>query len=152
LIQDTFAKLCAADFKVLRNFRGQDSAALQAYLRVIAASVATDRVRAEKRRPVSLDDPEEAPVVADYSAARQIERNLLLDLIEKCLAAQKQRDRWIFWLYHRHGFTPKAIAALAAVNLGPGGVETLVYRLTKAVADCVKKGRNFHLNLEGRLA
>lgn len=152
MIQDTFAKLCAADFKVLRNFRGQDSAALQAYLRVIAASVATDRVRAEKARPVSLDDPEEAPVVADDSAAGQIERNLLLDRIEKCLAGQKPRDRWIFWLYHRQGFTPKVISSLAAVDLGPGGVETLVYRLTKAVADCVKKSGHFHLKLEGGLA
>jgi RNA polymerase sigma factor (sigma-70 family) len=151
LIQDTFAKLCAADFRVLRNFRGQDSTALHAYLRVIAASVVTDRLRAEQARPVSLDDPDEAPVLADETTARDIERNLLLDRIEKCLEGQKQRDRWIFWLYHRHGFTPKVIAALAG-GLGTSGVETLLYRLTRAVADCVKKSGNFRINLEGGLA
>jgi RNA polymerase sigma factor (sigma-70 family) len=151
LVQDTFAKLCAADFRVLRNFRGQDSTALRAYLRVIAASVVTDRLRAEHAHPVSLDDPDEAPVLADDTTARDIERNLLLDRIEKCLEGQKQRDRWVFWLYHRHGFSPKEIAALPG-GLGTGGVETMLYRLTRAVADCVKKSGNYRMNLEGGFA
>lgn len=149
LIQDTFARLCAHDFRALRNFRGQDSAALNAYLRVIASSVATDRFRAERAPAVSLDDPDRAPVVADDSPSREIERGLLLDRIDKCLAAQKERDRRIFWLYHRHGFTPKSISALPAIEMGTSGIETLLYRLTKVVADCMKKGGYFRTAVEG---
>jgi len=152
LIQDTFAKLCAADFRVLRNFRGQDAASLQAYLRVIAASVATDHFRASHEPAVSLDDPDKAPSVSDDGPARDIEHHLLLDRIDKCLASQKDRDRWIFWLYHRHGFTPKSISALPAVGVGQSGVETLLHRLTKAVAECLKKTGHFHAFLEGEVA
>jgi hypothetical protein len=52
-------------------------------------------------------------------------------------------------LYHRHGFTPKSISALPAVDMGTSGIETLLYRLTKAVADCVKKGGYFRTAVEG---
>lgn len=65
LIQDAFVRLCAADFRVLRNFRGQDAASLHSYLRVIAASVASDRFRADPARTVSLDDAESTMPVAD---------------------------------------------------------------------------------------
>ena len=149
LIQDTFARLCAHDFRALRNFRGQDSAALRAYLRVIAVSVTTDRFRSEHMPAVSLDDPDKAPLIIDDSPSREIERNLLLDRIDKCLAAQKERDRRIFWLYHRHGFTPKSIATLPAVEMGTSGVETLLYRLTKVVAECMKKSGSFRTAVEG---
>jgi len=152
LIQDTFARLCAHDFRALRNFRGQDSAALNAYLRVIASSVATDRFRAEHAPAVSLDDPDRAPVVADDSPAREIEHHLLLDHIDKCLETQKERDRRIFWLYHRHGFTPKSISALPSIEMGISGIETLLYRLTKVVADCMKNSGHIRPAVEGGCA
>jgi RNA polymerase sigma factor (sigma-70 family) len=140
LIQDSFVRLCDADCRVLRNFRGQDVAALHAYLRVIAASVAVDRLRAEPAHAISLDDPESTAPVADDCPARDIERRLLLDRIRRCLAGSEPRKQWIFWLYHRDGMTPQAISALPTVGMGRSGVETLIYRLTKAVSDCVRKG------------
>jgi RNA polymerase sigma-70 factor (ECF subfamily) len=140
LVQDTFVRLCAADFRALRNFRGQDAAALHSYLRTIASSVAADRFRGDSARVVSLDDPDLAPPVADNRPARDIERRLLLDRIQKCLTAHAPRDRWIFWLYHRDGMTPQAISTLPSIGIGRSGVETLIYRLTKAVANCVLKG------------
>jgi RNA polymerase sigma factor (sigma-70 family) len=149
LIQDAFVRLCAADFHVLRNFRGHNVAALHAYLRVIATSVAADRFRAEPSRAVSLDDPESTPPVADDRPARDIERRLLLDRIHKCLSASERRNQWIFWLYHRDGMTPQEISILPSVGLGRSGIETLIYRLTKAVYDCVRKG--FSPDFEGTL-
>ena len=140
LIQDTFVRLCAANYRVLRNFRGQDTAALNAYLRTIAASVAADRFRADRVRPISLDDPDSSTPVPDDRPAREIERHLLFDRIRKCLATSARRDQWIFWLYHRDGMAPQEIASLPSAKIGRSGVETLVYRLTKAVADCVRKG------------
>jgi DNA-directed RNA polymerase specialized sigma24 family protein len=124
---------------VLRNFRGQHAAALHSYLRAIAVSAAADRFRAEPARAVSLDDPDSAPPVADDRPARDIERRLLLDRIKKCLAVYERRNQWIFWLYHREGMTPQAISTLPSVGIGRSGVETLLYRLTKAVADCAQR-------------
>ena len=149
LIQDTLTKLCVANYRALRNFRGDSSASLAKYLRVIASSAAADSFRADQMRALSLDDPECAPVVPDERSEREIERKLLLDRIDRCLTGQKPRDRWIFWLYHRHGFSPKAIAELPIVDLGRSGVETLIYRLTRAVADCVKKFSYFSGEVEG---
>ena len=45
----------------------------------------------------------------------------------------RERDRTVFWLYYKHGFTAKAIAALPAVGLTVKGVETVIFRLTKAI-------------------
>ncbi len=149
LIQDTYARICAANGRVLRNFRGTEPAALHTYLRVIAGSVAADRFRAEHIHPSSLDDPDSSPAVTDDRPAREIERKLLLDHVEKCLAGQKKRDRWIFWLYHRHGWSPQAISALPAMNIGRSGVETLLYRLTQTVAECMKSRGHFRAGLEG---
>ena len=139
LIQDVLAKLFAQDRRVLRCFRGRDAASLQAYLRAIAATVTTDYYRGKEPPLRSLDDPELSPSVIDNHASQEIERKLLLDRVERCLADQGERDRWIFWLYHRQGFTPQSISVLPEVSLGRSGVETLLYRLTKLVAQCVKR-------------
>lgn len=125
---------------MLRRFRGQNAAALHSYLRVIAASVASDRLRAEPPHSVSLDDPESVPSIADDCSAQNIERRLLMGRIVKCLGAQGPRNQWIFWLYHRDGMTPQAISTVPSIGIGRSGVETLIYRLTKMVIDCVRRG------------
>jgi len=142
LIQDVLAKLLAQDCRVLRAFRGQDPASLEAYLRTIAASVTTDYYRAKQAPAVPLEEVQFSPCVADNQAGEQIERKLLLDRVERCLGGQRERDRSIFWLYHRQGFSPKSIAALPGVAMGLSGVETLIYRLTKLVAECVKRSNS----------
>ena len=143
LIQETFLKLWAHDFRALRNFRGgQDPFALQAYLRTVAASTALDhfRTQAAQKRPrvsVSLDDVVQA--ASENLLEEKIGRKMLLERVNNCLSKQKDRDRRIFWLYHRHGFTPKAISELPGIGIGAGGVETLLYRLTGLVRDCLRK-------------
>jgi RNA polymerase sigma factor (sigma-70 family) len=139
LIQDVLAKLFAQDRRVLTCFRGRDTVSLQAYLRVIAARVTTDYYRGKEPPAWSLDDPQLSPSVIDNHASHEIEQKLLLDRVEQCLKDQRERDRWIFWLYHRQGFTPRSISALPGLSMGRSGIETLLYRLTKLVAECVKK-------------
>lgn len=148
LIQDTFLKLCAKNCHVLRSFRGVDNAALCAYLRTIASSVVADHLNTGSTikqggqvQSVSLDDPSSANTLAaaNHEPMREIESNLILGRVENCLSAHKERDRQIFWLYHRHGYTPEDISRYPGINVGKGGVETLIYRLTKAIRDCVTK-------------
>ena len=40
------------------------------------------------------------------------------------------RDRLIFWMYYRQGFTAKAIAAIPSISLTVKGVEGVIQRLT----------------------
>jgi RNA polymerase sigma-70 factor (ECF subfamily) len=47
LIQETFLKRCANDFRILRNFRMDNINALHVYLKTIAASVAVDHFRTQ---------------------------------------------------------------------------------------------------------
>jgi RNA polymerase sigma-70 factor (ECF subfamily) len=146
LVQESFVRLCANDFRALRSFRSEDAYAFCAYLRTVAASVATDHLRsasaqkhAAGERAVSLQALTREPASGDDAIAA-IERNMLLELIARCLESQTKRDRTIFWLYHRQGLTPKAISALETFALAQRGVETILYRVTGAVRDCV---RNF---------
>jgi RNA polymerase sigma-70 factor (ECF subfamily) len=145
LIQETFLKLCESDFIVLRRFRGSDSAGLCAYLKTIAAAIATDHFRSNSaqkkgsgKAAASFDDLASQPGSPDPQFA-ELERNLLLERVDRCLDAQEPRNRSIFWLYHRQGLTPKDISALPGIDLGSGGVETALYRLTKVVRDCLHR-------------
>jgi DNA-directed RNA polymerase specialized sigma24 family protein len=73
------------------------------------------------------------------SVTENLERKMLLERVEKCLSARDPRSRRIFWLYHRHGLKPRAIAAMPGIEMGVSGVETEVYRSTKAVRDCLQR-------------
>lgn len=147
LIQDTFLQLCAKDFRVLRNFRAGETNSLYAYLRTIASSTVIDYLNSLSNIKngggialLSIDAPGTGAGVRCAAPHREIEKNLLLRRIENCLAEFRDRDRQIFWLYHRHGFSPEAISAYPGIAVGKGGVETILYRLTKVVRDCVTRG------------
>jgi RNA polymerase sigma-70 factor (ECF subfamily) len=139
LVQDCFLKLCANDFRVLRNFRSGDANALRAYLRAIAASVVADHFRRRESKP-TIDLEEVASVLSSPDPATEdLERNMLLERVEKCLSTHDVRSRRIFWLYHRQGLTPRSISILPEVQMGISGVETALYRLTVAVRTCLRK-------------
>jgi RNA polymerase sigma-70 factor (ECF subfamily) len=53
LIQDCFLKMCAGNYRVLRNFHSGDSAALRVYIRTIAASVLADHFRRRNRPDIN---------------------------------------------------------------------------------------------------
>jgi len=145
LVQDTYVKLCADNLAALRRFRGGRPEALVAYLRAVACSVTRDYVRAEtaaKRgsgRVDTLDDA--ANAVADPRAAEDpLDRQLLFAQLDRWLttegdATTGRRDRWIFWLYYRHGLTARAIASIPAVGLSAKGVESTIHRLTRAARE-----------------
>uniref|UniRef100_Q01RE5 RNA polymerase, sigma-24 subunit, ECF subfamily n=1 Tax=Solibacter usitatus (strain Ellin6076) TaxID=234267 RepID=Q01RE5_SOLUE len=150
MVQETFLKLCAKDFALLRRFRSERPEALRAYLAAIAATVVSDdeRVRRARKRgagadTVPLDDCEHAG--AEFGLAEQVERRILLDRVEKCMSEQKDRDKQVFWLYYRHGLTSQAISEIRVVNLSSSGVESLLLRLATAVRRCLRiSNERFH--------
>jgi len=155
VIQDVFLKLCGDQFRALRSFRAAHPAALPAYLRAVAASAAIDHIRMRRagkrgggREHEDLDKAE-LTVKSGDDPARTVERSLLIERIGKCLDPHETRDRQIFWMYYRHGFSASAIARLPRVALSIKGVESAIHRLTKSVRDCLALGRPAGTSPEG---
>jgi RNA polymerase sigma-70 factor, ECF subfamily len=143
MVQESFLKLCANDYRFLRRFRSAHPSALAAYLRTVASTVVVDgyRARSSQKRgsdanAVAMDDVEVA--VGSSQAVEAVERRLLIARIERCLSSQKERDRHVFWLYYRQGLTVKAISTIHLIELTSSGVESLIRRLTLAVRKCLK--------------
>jgi RNA polymerase sigma-70 factor, ECF subfamily len=137
LVQETFLRLCKDRCKVLRQFEERHEDAIFGYLKVVAASVAMDHFRglnAQKRAGDRLAEPEEV-IDLHVSTPANAEQSLMLREIDQCVEriSDGQRDRTIFWLYYQRGLTAKDIAKLPSIGLTAKGIESCIYRLTKAV-------------------
>lgn len=157
LIGETYLKLCANNFELLRNFQFRTDAGIFGFLKVVATNVVHDHFRHIKSKKHGTEVPIEDiyqspdPPIPSHTATDDIERSVLIKEVEEALweitGPEGERDRTIFWLYYRLGFTAEAIAALMASDstakdvesithsLTTKGVESVIHRLTKAVRE-----------------
>jgi RNA polymerase sigma-70 factor (ECF subfamily) len=141
IVQEVFLKLCEQERRILRDFepRGEDS--FLGLLRIVSASVANDYFRRQfsaKRggkavTTVLLED--EASMPADgANQSAQMQRSALLSQLDRKLQLASptiaERDRTLFWLYYRQGFTAEEIARLGGAGLTAKGVESALRRVT----------------------
>ncbi len=144
LVQETYLKLCANNFKALREFEYQHENALFGYLKVVASNVVQDHFRSsysQKRgsgcEEVDLETVSSATTVT-AGFKDHADRNILFHEIAQCLSGNSAdpnfaRDSAIFWLYYRHGLTAKAIARIPGIGLTTKGVESTLLRLTRMI-------------------
>jgi RNA polymerase sigma-70 factor (ECF subfamily) len=146
IVQEVFLKLCEQERRILRDFepRGEDS--FFGLLRIVAGSVANDyfrRTHSTKRGgkvvTLSLTDEEaQSPMGGARSAARIEQSALYAQLDEKLRSAPEsigERDRALFWLYYRQGYTAEEIARISAAGLTAKGVESALRRVTAWLRD-----------------
>lgn len=146
LIQDTYLKLCADDYRLLRAYDPKHPDAIYGYLKIITANVVHDRFKAlhsEKRGGDQIVEDlttleNRSDVDKAFGSQNAMERDILLREIEAHLNASlsgdtADRDRTIFWLYYRQGLTTRAIASLPAIGLTIKGVESTILRMTKMI-------------------
>jgi RNA polymerase sigma-70 factor (ECF subfamily) len=143
LIQETYLKLCADNFRILRTFEQQHPDAFTGYVKVLTANVVRDHfksIHTQKRGAGQLEQIDEDFILtsADDSAGspQSIERAVLIQEITRhldlCLAGpDRDRNRRIFWLHYRAGLSARAIAGLPGIRITPKGVESILIRLTK---------------------
>ena len=143
LIQETYLKLCADNFRILRTFEQQHPDAFTGYVKVLTANVVRDHfksIHTQKRGAGQLTPIEEdfIPIAAGDTAGspQSIERAVLILEVTRhldlCLAGpDRDRNRRIFWLHYRAGLSARAIAGLPGIHLSPKGVESILMRLTK---------------------
>jgi RNA polymerase sigma-70 factor, ECF subfamily len=141
LIQETYLKVCANHCRLLRDFEPRYPDAFFGMLKVTAANTGYDYFRAWRSPKRWSGTPESELSEVDAfvpdsrsTGAVHIEREILLSEIDDILSGISSptagRDREIFWLHYRQGFTAKAIAAIPCYKLTTKGVESILYRLT----------------------
>ena len=146
LVQETYLKLCANDFKALREFQCEHENALFGFLKVVASHVVHDYFRSscsQKRGSGREDDELEQPSISfadPGSSVQRMERRILFHEINECLETRAAgpnfpRDYAIFWMYYVQGYTAKAIAQLPSIGLTVKGVESTLLRLTRLVRE-----------------
>jgi RNA polymerase sigma-70 factor (ECF subfamily) len=141
LVQDTYVRLCADNYKLLHKFNGQHENSLFGYLKVTAVSVALDyfkSLHSQKRGggapSASLEEGDRHQAIPTPSASSTAEQAVLMAEIDRTLnkvteGPTAERDRLIFRLYYQQGFTASDISEIAALKLTAKGVESLVYRI-----------------------
>jgi RNA polymerase sigma-70 factor, ECF subfamily len=140
LIQDTYLKVCGDRCRMLRDFKPQHPDAFFGMLKVTAANIAHDYFRRQKapKHGGEIIETELADVEAfvpdSRSGPTRTEREIQLreidDILNGMATPSAARDREIFWLYYRQGFTADAIAAIPGCKLKTKGVESILHRLT----------------------
>lgn len=138
LQQDICLKI-SQQFRSISSRIPKEEAAAELYCRAVAANAAHDSLRArfaaKRRAPFTVTLQDELTGSTQESADREI----LLAQLETLLDGSK-RDRTVFWLYYRQGFTAKEIAAVPALGLTNKGVESLIHRMTAVLRQRMEAG------------
>ncbi len=142
-VQETLLKLSADRCRLLREFQYRHPDAIYGYIKVVTANLVNDYFRREgnEKHGGGVDAVEITTIQCAGDPRRAgssftIHREILLGQVESCIERCSQgesgeRDKLVFRLYYRHGFTAKEIAALPDVGLEVKGVESLILRLTR---------------------
>ena len=138
VVQEIYLKLWAHNCRVLAEFQAPQAEAIYGYIKVVATNVAHDYFRrrsATKRglkQTISIKDAEWASLPEEMELSltmKEVDR-LLIDVTQH---EHGSRDRAIFRLYYRQGFTARNIAQLPGVRLNQKGVEAVLHRLVRAI-------------------
>jgi RNA polymerase sigma-70 factor (ECF subfamily) len=153
LVQETYLKLCADDCRLLRTFRSRSPGSIFGYIKVVTANVVRDHLkslRSQKRglkQSIEGFDPDAVAAASTTTgSARAIEQEILLKQIDVMIcslspSSERDRNRTIFGLYYRQGFTAEAIAGIPSIGLNTKGVESVVFRLTRQVRKELVEGK-----------
>ena len=145
LVQECYLHLYAKDRRVLREFKPREEESVFAFLKVVAANITNDQMRAQcaaKRgagiRENSVDSDHGSSSLA--SQETNVDQQVLLREIETWLSKRvsgpdSEKFKTIFWLYYRQGMSANSIAQIKAFGLSTKGVESVIYRLTRMLRD-----------------
>jgi len=150
IVQEVFLKLCEQQRRILRDFRPHGEDSFLALLRIVTASVANDHFRrlfsAKRGGKVvtfSLSGEECASASDAQQNPRELHLAVLLAQLDKKMHSAGEiisaRDRTIFWLYYRQGFTAAEIAQIVHSGLTAKGVESALRRVTLWVRGEIEK-------------
>ncbi len=141
LVQDTFLKIFEHEAKALRHFVPSGPDSLFGFVKVLTANHVHDQLKARIAQSrggqaIHSDLDDDATASTGHDASVDL-RLLYIDieqaLTQSTVGEHSARDRVIFWLYYRHGYTAEAIARIPHFNLTVKGVESTLNRLVRAI-------------------
>ena len=140
LVQETYLKLFAHNFKVLRRFVPRHEKALCGFLKVVASNTVRDHFRSANNqkhgRGISDVQLDSVSCHDRNRMSKAMEREMTLRAVDKCLAdyacsTNSARDYLVFWLYYGDGWTASEISQLGSIGLTVKGVESLILRMVR---------------------
>jgi RNA polymerase sigma-70 factor (ECF subfamily) len=145
LVQETYVKLCTDDFRRLREFESRHEDAIYGYLKAVAYTITLDHFKvhfAVKRGARLRSNTDCDWSLQTIGQKSSVESEILLRELEAMAdeAAEEQRDRLVFELYYRQGYTTSKIARISAIGLSQKGVESCLHRLTERLKKRVFSG------------
>jgi RNA polymerase sigma factor (sigma-70 family) len=155
LVQQIFLKLSEKNYRALRELQCHQENSVKLYLHTIAANTALDCVRAAQvaRRSsisYSLSEDEYAEEhnisqaekiqTSEANPEEQVLQKELLDLVMAVVEGEsdektRARNRLIFLLAHRDGYTRREIADRKDIQLKRTGVNSLLNRIKKRLEE-----------------
>jgi RNA polymerase sigma-70 factor (ECF subfamily) len=152
IVQEIFLKLCEQERRILRDFEARSEDSFLGLLRLISASVANDyfrrRTTAKRGGKAVTGLFVEDAYWSEQSGERKsgaMQQNVLFQQLDRKLRSAPEvigeRDRTIFWLYYRQGFTAEEIAGLPHAELSSKGVESVLRRVAKWLRGEIEGGR-----------
>ena len=150
LVQETFLHLCSDNCSLLRSFVSREPDSIVGYLKVIATNITHDHFRAQaslkrggglRRVEDDTDQTERLPVPESLTKAVEIDLQIAeIERMVQSLAVDDlpERDRTIFWLHYRQGFSAREISEISAFRLTIKGVESSIHRTTNLVRQLVE--------------
>lgn len=144
LLQETYLRLCEDRCRILREFRSYHPHGLVAYLRVVARNLTEDHCKSRMSlkggggKVVAMTEWAEESWADPRSGPEAADRELLLSQIEQILSREwtgplASRDKHLFWLYFRSGWSSRDISLLPRVGLTQKGVESVIQRMVYLV-------------------
>lgn len=155
-IQDVYVRLLENNHRIFRQSRAENPAQLVALVKTVAATTTLDHLDWERALVRLPDEQHEAldDVIAaeqtDSGVEERLDRESLIHQVERalnelCRRAGKPidecRDRNIFWLCYRQGYTAKQIAAIPTLKLNHKGVESALARIVKNLREFFGENR-----------
>jgi len=131
LVQETYLRLCRNDYRHLRSLRESSDEHIRAYVCKAAVHAAEDyfaSICAQKRGGTAGTSE---LIWEPADAGRSPEEATLIEEVESCLEreVEQARDRTIYRLCRRQGYTPREISEIPEVNLSAKGVESCIRRI-----------------------
>ncbi len=142
LVEDTFVRICANEFRALRELEWRHEGALRGLLQVTASTAAQDYLRKflspkrDIRKEESLDKPG-LVVPVQEKFADKVEQKILLEQLARCLKKvihsepDCTRDIAMFLLFYGFRVTAADLSRLYSLNVKK--VENTVARLGRLV-------------------
>jgi RNA polymerase sigma factor (sigma-70 family) len=145
LVQETYVKLCSEEFRRLREFESRHEDAIYGYLKSIAYTVTLDHFKvhyASKRGARLRSNGSFDTSLRVVGQRSSVEMEILLRELEEMAGegAEEKRDKLVFALYYRQGFSTGKIARIRSLGLSQKGVESCLHRLTERLKKRVAGG------------